>query len=385
MQPIRQQRISLSVFFFLSGFCFSTWASRIPTLKAFFGFNDAELGSILLTMPISSLIGLPISGWLVSRYDSRVPLMASFVSFTLALIGIGFAQSTWLLICCIAVFSFSMRILNIAMNTQSIAIQKQYTKKIIGSLHGIWSTGGLCGVGFSTLMVTWGISMPLHLSIVAGITLVLTLLAYPKLIQNDRTTQGNKLVFGKPNPFILYLGILIFFAAVCEGGMYDWSGVYFREVVKEEVFTYGYLMFMTSMALSRFLSDRIIENIGLAKTYIMSAIFIACGVGMAIAFPYFWTSLFGFCLIGFGTSSVFPMTYALAGTSEKYSPGMAISIIGTYAILGMLIGPPVIGYLAHAFNLQISFLIFVLSGLMLIPVSQLFFRYQKQASSTPLK
>ncbi|NJB70275.1 hypothetical protein GGR42_000737 [Saonia flava] len=282
------------------------------------------------------------------------------------------------MICAIAMFAFFMRILNIAVNTQSITLQRKFDKKIIGSFHGLWSTGGLSGVGFSTLMVKFNIGIGQHMLMVAILTLVITLFAYPYLIKHDKAPTGNKLILGKPDPFILYLGILVFFAAVCEGGMYDWSGVYFREVVKVEIFTYGYLIFMACMALSRFFSDKIIENIGMEKTYIISASFIAIGVLTAIIFPNFWSSMIGFCLIGFGTSSVFPMTFALAGTSSKYSPGMAMSIIGTYGILGMLIGPPLIGYLAHAFNLKISFITFIISGLMLIPISQLFFKLQKK-------
>ena len=372
-----KQRVALSVYFFLSGFCFSTWASRIPTIKAFFNFNEAELGSILLAMPISSMIGLPISGWLVSRFNSRVPLLVSFLFFSISLIFIGYAHTPFLLVIAICFFSFCMRILNIAINTQSITLQNKYKKKIIGVFHGIWSTGGLSGVGFSTLMVKLNIDMGLHLTYVAVFTFTITIVAYFFLIKNDRSSSGNKLILGKPDPFILYLGILVFFAAVCEGGMYDWSGVYFKEVIGEEIFTFGYLIFMSCMALSRFFSDRLIENIGMKKTYIISASFISLGIGLAIIFPTFWASMIGFCLVGFGTASVFPMTFALAGTSKKYSPGMAISIIATYGILGMLVGPPLIGYLAHAFNLRISFILFIISGLMLIPISQLFFKLQK--------
>jgi MFS family permease len=97
---------------------------------------------------------------------------------------------------------------------------------------------------------------------------------------------------------------------------------------------------------------------------------------MAIVFPHFWTAMAGFSLVGFGTAAVVPMSYALAGASRKYSPGMAISIITTYTITGMLLGPPMIGYLAHAFNLRVSFIIFGLCGLMLAPISQLFFKYK---------
>ena len=376
MESKNKQRIALSVYFFLSGICFASWASRIPTIKAFFNLNDAQLGTILLAMPISSLVGLPISGWLVSKFDSRVPLVVSFVFFCISLAFIGYATTTFYLILSICLFSFFMRILNIAINTQSITLQKRYEKRVIGSFHGLWSTGGLVGVAFSTIMVKMAVSIQIHLLIIAIITLVAAVATYPFTIKNDKSPSGNKLIIGKPDPFILYLGLIIFFGAVCEGGMFDWSGVYFKEVVKEDVFTYGYLTFMTTMALSRFFSDRLVQEFGLQKTYILSSLLIASGVLIAVLFPYFWSALLGFCFVGFGTAAIFPMTLSLAGTSKKYSPGMAISIVSTFAIVGMLIGPPLIGYLAHAFGLRNAFYIFVFVGLMFIPFSYAFFRHQ---------
>ena len=120
MDVRNRQRFFLNLFFFLSGVCFASWASRIPTIKSNFGFNEAELGTILLCMPISSLIGLPFSGWLVSRYDSRVPLTGGFLLLSVAIFGIGFSTTTPLLIASISLLSFSFRILNISLNTQAI-------------------------------------------------------------------------------------------------------------------------------------------------------------------------------------------------------------------------------------------------------------------------
>jgi MFS family permease len=59
---------------------------------------------------------------------------------------------------------------------------------------------------------------------------------------------------------------------------------------------------------------------------------------------------------------------------------MAISIISTYGIVGMLIGPPLVGYLAHLFHLKYAFILFIFSGLMLIPLSRLFFVELKKQS-----
>lgn len=381
MEIKNKQRIFLSLFFFLSGICFSTWASRIPTIKTAFGYNEAELGTVLLFMPLASLVGLPISGWLVSRFDSRVPMAIAFTLLAISLSLIGFASTTFMLVAALCLFAFSMRILNIAMNTQAITLQKLFTRKINGSFHGLWSTGGIVGVGFSTLLVALEVPMDKHLVLVSVLTLVTTFFAYKFLISNDRAPSGNKFIIGKPDPYIVYLGLLVFFAAICEGGMFDWSGVFFKEVVHVKLFTIGYLLFMICMAISRFASDRIIEKIGMAKHFVLSASFILTGICMAVIFPSFWPSLIGFCLVGFGTASVIPMTFLLAGNSKKYSPGMAISIIATYSIVGMLIGPPLIGYLAHAFNLRVAFIAFAISGLMLIPVSQLFFRRERRGNN----
>jgi MFS family permease len=375
-----KHRAYLSLFFFMSGLSFSTWASRIPTIKSAFDFNEATLGTILLALPIGSLIGLPISGWLVSRFNSRVPLAIGFGLNTIALAMIGFASSTFMLVVSVMIFAFTMRIFNISVNTQGITLQKLYDKKIIGSFHGFWSSGGIAGILFSTFFLAFNVSMQVHFIVIAIISLVITIYSYRFLLKDDRSTSGNKLVLSKPDPYILYLGLIVFFSAICEGGMFDWSGIYFQEVIKVKIFTYGYLIFMTFMALSRFISDAIVDRVGMAAMYIISAGFIIVGILLAIIFPYFWTAMIGFSLVGFGTAAVVPMSYALAGLSKKYSPGMAISIIATYSITGMLLGPPLIGYLAHAFGLRSSFIIFALCGLMLIPISQLFFKYKSSVA-----
>ncbi len=371
------QRYFLGVFFFLVGVLFSSWASRIPTIKAQFHFNDAELGTLLISMPVASMIGLPISGFLVSRFDSRIPLIVAISCLSLALSLISLSPNTFALTAAICLFSFSMRIVNIAINTQAITLQKLFNRKINGTFHGLWSAGGIVGVGFSTLMISMGVSMKLHFLIVTLICLIASAVSFKYLLANDRSSSGNKLIIGKPDPYISYLGIIVFFSAICEGGMFDWSGIYFREVVHQEIFTTGYLIFMTFMASSRFISDRIIERIGMPATYILSGSMIMSGILLAIIFPYFWPALIGFSLVGFGTASVVPMTFTLAGFSKKYSPGMAISIVTTYVIAGMLTGPPLIGYLAHAFGLRNAFIAFACAGFLLIPVPQLFFRFKR--------
>lgn len=365
-----QNRIALSIFFFLSGFCFSTWASRIPTLKATFSMDEATLGNFLFILPISSLLGLPFSGWLVSKFDSRQPLKVGFIFFLLGLLGIGLSSQFEALVLSAFLFAFSMRVINISMNTQAIQLQKQFTKKINGRFHGIWSLGGLCGLLVSTTMLNFGVSIAQHIISIAVLALGVMLVISRYLLRNDKEVSGNKLYFGKPDKFVLYTGLVVFCAAVCEGGIYDWSSVYFRDVVGAELFTLSYLVFMISMTLSRFFVDRWIDAIGMKKLYTLSTVVIVIGVSILIFLPYFYTALLGFFITGFGVASIFPMSFMLAGQSKKYAPGMAISIVGTYATIGVLLAPPFVGYLAHLFKLNWSFLLFVAAALFLLYFSR---------------
>ena len=364
-----QNRSALSVLFFISGFCFSSWASRIPTLKAAFEMNEAQLGNFLFILPVCSLIGLPISGWLVSRFDSRHPLLVGFLLFTLSLVGIGWTQEMEVLIVFVALFAFGLRMINISMNTQAIQVQRKFDKPINGSFHGLWSLGGLMGILFATLMIRFNLGIGKHLALVGLLAVIITLISYLFMLKNDREITANKLRFGKPDSFIFYVGLMVFCAAVCEGGIYDWSSVYFKEVVNAELFTLSYLVFMCSMTVARFFTDRLIALMGMEKLFVVSASVIILGVSVLIVFPYFYPALLGFFITGFGVASIFPMSFLLAGQSKKYTTGVAISIVGTYSTVGVLLAPPFVGYVAHLFSLNRAFLLFVFAAMLLMVFS----------------
>lgn len=366
----KHHRLALSAFFFLSGFCFSSWASRIPSIKFTFDMNEAELGSFLFILPICSLIGLPISGWLISKYDSRYLLISGFLIYIFSLLGIGYASNIQLLTVVVCFFAFGLRAINISMNTQAIQLQKRYGRTINGSFHGIWSLGGLCGILFATSMIYFNITMFVHLAVVVVFALILSLTASSYLLKNDRETGGNKLRLGSPDKFIFYTGLVVFCAAVCEGGIYDWSSVYFREVVNAELFTLSYLVFMVAMTLSRFFTDALTNLLGMKKLFLISASVVVFGVLILILFPTFYPALVGFFITGLGVASIFPMSFSLASHSKKYAPGLAISIVGTYATVGVLLAPPFVGYVAHLFSLNLAFLIFVIAAFLLIVFSR---------------
>ena len=115
-----------------------------------------------------------------------------------------------------------------------------------------------------------GVPLNIHVLIIGVITVVASLYIFRFTLKNDRANTGNKFILKKPDPFIMYLGAIVFLAAICEGGIYDWAGVYFKEVIKEDIFTFGYLIFMACMTISRFTSDRMMERFGMPKLYVLA-------------------------------------------------------------------------------------------------------------------
>lgn len=375
MHSTKTHRLFISLFFLISGISYSTLMARIPTLKAHYNLNDLELGTLLLTLPISSMIGLPLAGWLISRYSSKRTVSFAFGLNTITLIAIGYAPTLSLLVLTIAVFGFTMRVFSISVNAQAIGLQKLYEKKIVGSFHGLWSLGGIFGIGITTLMVAVEVNMPAHFAFISILNLGLTVYAAQFLLEESSQGAVNKFKLGKPDTLILYLGIIAFLGAMCEGAMYDWSGVYFRDVLNIKVFTYGYLIFMSFMTASRFASDFMMNTIGLKRYYLMNAVLICVGMTLPALLPTFFWAVLGFCLVGIGTAPIVPMTYILASANSKYAPSISISIIATYALMGMFLGPPLVGFLAHQFDLQMSFLALSIVGISILPIAVLFFRH----------
>jgi hypothetical protein len=62
-QPGRDRtRVMVAIFFFVSGFGFYTWASRIPTIQQELHLNEAQLGAVLFALPVGLMATLPVTG-----------------------------------------------------------------------------------------------------------------------------------------------------------------------------------------------------------------------------------------------------------------------------------------------------------------------------------
>src|ERR1700733_5756422 len=155
-------RFMVAIFFFVSGFGFSTWASRIPTIQQELHLNEAQLGAVLFALPIGLMGTLPLTGVLLSRFDSRRIMIIGAVLFNLMLCCIGFATHTWQLVISLFCFGCSRNLFNISINAQSIGVQALFDRSIIARFHGIWSIAGMGAAGLGSLMVSVSVSPAWH-------------------------------------------------------------------------------------------------------------------------------------------------------------------------------------------------------------------------------
>jgi MFS family permease len=359
----RTKRMAVAAFFFIAGLSFASWASRIPDIKSKLNLNDAELGGLLLALPVGSMLCLPFSGWLVHKYGSRKIVTVAASCYPCILVLIGFADNVWQLVPAALVFGFLGNLCNISINTQAVGVESLYGRSIMASFHGIWSLAGFAGAAIGTYMVSKDIAPQWHFIVICAASVMMVLLSRRFILRKD-ASHPDQPFFAKPDGILLKLGLIAFSCMVCEGSMFDWSGVYFQKIVEAPaaLTTLGYTAFMATMAGGRFVGDKIVTRFGKQKVLQGSGIVIAAGLLTAISFPTIITATAGFLLVGIGVSSVIPLVYSTAGKSKKLSPGVALTAVSSIGFLGFLLGPPIIGFIAQAFSLRWSFALIAVLG-----------------------
>lgn len=363
-------RATVGAMFFLAGLTFASWASRIAGIQQKLSLSDAALGGILFTLPVGLMVSLPFSGWIITRIGSRKLLLFALPLYAVALASLGLAHNTLQLIAGLFCFGFTSNAMNIAVNTQAVATEKLYSKPIMASFHGLWSLAGFTGAAIGTLMIGEGIDPAVHFSLILLLVLIGIAVSF-RYLQDDVGSVQSGPVFVMPDASLMKLGVVAFCSMICEGAMFDWSVIYFKKVIHAENawIAAGYTAFMSTMAGGRFVADWFSGRFGLKRTLQVSGTLTATGLLIAVFFPYMLTAVLGFMLVGAGVSSVVPLVYSTAGKSGTMSPGVAIAAVSTIGFVGFLIGPPVIGFVAGAFSLRVSFMLIAAMGMCVVIVS----------------
>jgi MFS family permease len=361
-------RIAVALFYFSLGLLFASWASRIPDIKTKLHLNDALFGTILFSMPAAQFLMMTFSGRLVTRFGSRKVLIFAIPMYSICLSNIGLVREGWQLAIALFLFGVTGNLCNISVNTQGVAAERLYDRPILASFHGGWSLAGFTGALIGLTMINLKIKPYWHFITVILIVWVIIWFNYKYLVRGKpvmNPDEPKRKFFNKPDIVLVQLGIIGFCSMASEGAMFDWSGLYFKDVVMapSSLVILGYTSFMIMMASGRFLSDFMTSKIGRKRLMQICGIMISTGLYTAVLFPYLISSTIGFMLVGLGVSSIVPSVYSTAGKHAKVPAGIALATVASVSFLGFLMGPPLIGYISQAAGLRYSFAVIGIFGL----------------------
>ncbi|HAH24419.1 MAG TPA: MFS transporter, partial [Prolixibacteraceae bacterium] len=231
----RRMRIAVALFYFCLGLCFSSWASRIPDIKTRLHLGDAAFGSILFALPVAQFLMMTFSGKLVTQYGSRKMLLFALPLYTICLSNIGLVTHGWQLAVALFLFGLSGNVCNISMNTQGVAAEKLYKRPIMASFHGGWSLAGFTGALIGLAMINLKVAPYTHFWIVILVVWIIVWRNNKYLVPFQSTSnqeEPRRKFFSRPDSTLLQLGIIGFCSMASEGAMFDWSGIYFKDIVK---------------------------------------------------------------------------------------------------------------------------------------------------------
>lgn len=367
--PVQKTITSVGVFFYIQGVVFGSWASRIPDLKDHLHLGEGALGTILFLLPMGQLTMMPFSGRIVTRFGSRNVLRVALMGYSFILLLIGQVQSAWQLSLCLYLFGLIGNLCNISVNTQGVNAETIHHKPVFSTFHGLWSLGGFTGALVGWLMIRYQVSPSMHFPFITLFVWVNDYIFQRNLIPRQAlSTVIPKYRFRLPQGQLLLLGLIAFCCMSVEGCMFDWTGVYFRQVVlaDERFVSAGYAAFMITMSAGRFMGDRMSVRFGRKRWVMISGVLITLGIGLTVLMPAIVPAVIGCMLTGIGVSSIIPLMYSTAGKDTQIASGIAIASVAGIGYLGFLLGPPIIGYIAEAVGLRFSFALMGMGGIAIL-------------------
>lgn len=367
-------RLGVSLFFGINGFLGANWIARIPAIVEKLDINKATLGSLLLLFAVGAIIAFPISGRVTSTRGSALVTTVFGLFFCVTVPLLGVAPNAWMLAISLVLYGFGNGGLDVAMNAQGVEIERATGARIMGSLHGFFSLGGLLGAGTGALAARLDVGLEAHFTVLAVAGFAVLAWAATGLIPDaaraDSEARGGGFVI--PPRILWPLGVIAFCAALGEGAMADWGALYLNDHLATSASTaaIGYVVFSLAMLTGRFLGDAVVAKLGPVRVVRACAIIATVGLLLGIAIDQVWSMFIGFGAVGLGLSVIIPLVYGAAGNTPGIPGGRGVASVATIGYTGFLAGPAMLGWLAEASSLRVAMLVVALLAAVIIFMAQ---------------
>ena len=346
----RMQQAAAPLLFLLLGMVFASWAARIPAIRDALHLGPAQLGLALLCGGIGAVLAFPLAAWLVGHYGARRAAWYSGLGLLLMLPGLAAAPAiAWLMAVMIGLGA-SASCFDVAINAVGAETEKAAGRSIMSLLHAWFCVGTLGGALLGSAMAGSGVAPLAHFSAVAALLALPLWLGYRALPFDQPDAVLGKKHFVLPHGPLVALGIIAFCGAMAEGSLTDWSGVFMKDRIQasEGVAPLAFAAFSALMLAARLIGDRLKDRFGARRLVALGALLAALGVFIAVLAANVASAIAGFALAGAGLAAVFPFVFSAAGRHGS----TALAGVATMGYSGGLIGPPVIGLIAHGLGLQ---------------------------------
>jgi MFS family permease len=360
-------------YFAVLGVASGVWLARIPAVKLNLQLTDGVLGLALLAAPAGLVVVVPFAGRIVQKAGSRRPALIAGTCTALVTVGLGLAPGLPALMAALFAFGLAGGMLDVAMNSQAVLVERAAGRPLMTSFHACYSFGALAGALFGGAFAWAGIGPAVNFAVVCVPLAFVAILAGRWLLAESGGEQVAALAAagpadvvledqaGDPGPHrarmtraLLLLALLALCSLLGEGAADGWSAVYLKDDLGASagLAAVAYAGFSVAMAFGRLSGDRLAQRFGAIRLMRCCGLVAAVGLSLALLSHGPAGAIAGFTIFGAGLSSTFPLLLSAAGNADPARPAHGIARVAGFGYVGMLGGPVLIGGLASAFGLQ---------------------------------
>jgi MFS family permease len=366
--------------FCVNSIIYTNWTVRMPDFKANLSINEAQIGLSLLASPIGALLFAPIANFLILKHGAGKTSLWSLIIGCFTVLLLGFAFDFYSFAAVLLVSGMALGCLDIAMNATVTAIENKTDKVLMSRAHGFWSTGAMVGSLMGSAFAGLGFSVRVHLIIVTLACIYLLYTQYP-VLKPIRFQAENKGKITMPSLRLGLLIVVIFMMFLIEGGIAEWNSLFYDEILDAPSYLWGlgFGVYAFFMAIARFCGDLVLARWSSRDIIIVCAVMVMITLGVFSVADHLIICSVSMAICGVFTSVLVPVVFREAARDEKVSPESGIAMSSIFGYSGFLIGPPLLGFVAHAYGLRMVFgtlsamtLIVLLVGLSLKKTSKSF-------------